>query len=118
MISVSGFPWEKKEVHLYLIVLSGKSMEEKSLLQLPFPGSRHAITQRVERELLFHTFILAVAGTFAVLGKGHLLIGGSVFSSQHNGKTILQQLRDELANPTSISLPCPFSSFYEVGGMM
>lgn len=93
-------------------------MEEKSLLKLPFPRSRHATTQRVERELLFHTFILAVAGTFAVLGKGHLLISDSVFSSQHNGKTILQQLRDELANPTSISLPCPFSSFYEVGGMM
>lgn len=96
---------------MYLIVLSGKSMEEKLLLKPPFPHSRHAITQRVGHELLLHTFVLVVAGTFAVLGKGHLLIGDSAFSNQHNGETILQQLRDELANPTSISLPCPFSSF-------
>ena len=95
---------------MYLIVLSGKSMEEKSFLKPPLPHSRHAVTQRVGRELLLHTFVLAVAGTFVVLGKGHLLISDSAFSNQHNGKTILRQLRDELANPTSISLPCPFSS--------
>lgn len=94
-----------------LIVLSGKSMEEKLFLKPPFPHSRHAITQRVGRELLLHTFVLMVVGTFAVLDKGHLLISDSAFSNQHNGETILWQLRDELANPTSISLPCPFSSF-------
>lgn len=58
-----------------------------------------------------HTFVLVVAGTFTVLGKAHLFISDSAFSNQHNGETILQELRDELANPTSISFPCPFSSF-------
>lgn len=86
-------------------------MEEKSLLKPPFLHSRHAITQRVGYEFLLHTFVLMVAGTFAVLGKGHLLLGDSTFNNQHNGETILQQLRDELANPPSIFLPCPFSSF-------
>lgn len=86
-------------------------MEKKSLLKPPSPQSRYAIIQRVGHELLLHTFVLAVVGTFAVLGKGHLLTSDSAFSNQHIGETLLWQLRDKLTNPTSTSLPCPFSSF-------
>lgn len=43
---------EKQKVCFYLTILSGKSMEEKSLLKPTFPYSRYAINQRVGRELL------------------------------------------------------------------
>lgn len=69
---------------MYLIVLCRKSIEEKQILKPPFPLSMYAGC-----ELLLLTFILAVAGTFVVLGKGCLLVRDSSFSNQHNGKTIL-----------------------------
>lgn len=97
-------------MHLHLI-LSGKSTEEKSLLKPPSLQSRYGIIQGVGHEPLLHTLILAMVEIFVALGKAHLLTSNTALSNQHNGKTVLWQLRDKLTNPTTTSFSCPFSSF-------
>lgn len=102
---------------MYLIVLSGKPMEGKSLLQPPFLHSRHAVTQRAGHELLLHTFVLVVAGTFAVLGKGHLLVIQppviSTMAKLYCGSSGMN-LQILPVSPFLVH----FLPFYEVGGMM
>jgi len=110
---------EKGEMRLHLIVLSGKSMEEKSLFKPPFPHWRHAVTRKSWTWACVAYFCCRSGWNICSSWQGPFTYPwfSLQISAQWRNCTAAAQGQNLQILPASPFL-VHFLPFYEVGGMM